>query len=371
MKKYKTHFIFLGSLVLLCLLFLTLGEYILPFFIGWLIALITNPIIRRIQRFIPSRAAAVTIFISLVITVFVSIIVLFSSEVIHDFERLNQAFITFADDNSETIDATTQQIKTFITNLYPSSSDSLNWEDELKKIEVDSAVIGKSVDNLVSIFKSTTPQTKPFFKEINWLMVMIYAIGYYLCIIYTYSYFEEKSKKYFSGIHNSPRFIDQLLVDFKRVFIPYFKQRTIVVIICMFIFITTFLIIGIPGAIIIGVIAGLLCYASHFHYLALIPLLLGCWVLSVEQEQSFFLYFGIVFGLCILVSILEELVFVPKIMTEASAMNPAIMMLGFSIWGYLLGFTGIVLAIPLTNLILIYLDKVLMYRKRQLAKDEK
>ena len=117
-----------------------------------------------------------------------------------------------------------------------------------------------------------------------------------------------------------------------------------------------------PGAIVLGGLAGVLCYASHFHYYALLPLSLSCWVLSVENNQSFFLYFGLITFVFIIVSILEELVFFPKIMKGVSSMNPAIMMLSFCVFNFLFGTIGILIALPITAVLLLYSNKAFSMR---------
>ena len=89
----------------------------------------------------------------------------------------------------------------------------------------------------------------------------------------------------------------------------------------------------------------------------LLPLSIGCLVLSIENEQSFFLYFGIIVGVFMLASVLEEVVLNPKIMEYNIGMNPVIMVLALSIWGYILGWVGVVIAIPLTSLLIIYFKR--------------
>ena len=79
------------------------------------------------------------------------------------------------------------------------------------------------------------------------------------------------------------------------------------------------------------------------------------------------LFFGIVLGVYALVSALEETVFFNRIMKSVSGMNPAITILAFSFWVYVLGgFVGTILALPLTQLVLIYLDRILEHQKEQL-----
>jgi predicted PurR-regulated permease PerM len=98
---------------------------------------------------------------------------------------------------------------------------------------------------------------------------------------------------------------------------------------------------------------------------------IGCWVLSVETNVHFLVFFGIVLVIYILVSVLEEMIFFPKIMKSVSGMNAAVMILAFSLWIYLLGsFVGTVLALPITQLILIYMDRILIHPKEVVKSQE-
>ncbi len=192
--------------------------------------------------------------------------------------------------------------------------------------------------------------------------MLIYTILYTLMILYTYTYFENKYIKYFVTNKHTKKDSYGIWQDFKLVFLNYFRQRAKVVLISMLIFISAFSLINLPGAIIIGIIAGILCYASHFHFLTLPLTAVGCWVLSMEHDLSFFLFFGIILIVYILVSILEETIFFDKIMKSVNGMNPAIMILAFALWCYIFGgFIGTIIALPLTQLILIYIDRLLLH----------
>ena len=51
------------------------------------------------------------------------------------------------------------------------------------------------------------------------------------------------------------------------------------------------------------------------------------------------------------------MVLVPKIMGKAMGLNPAILLLSLSVWGSLLGFLGLIIALPLTTLLIAYYQR--------------
>lgn len=60
------------------------------------------------------------------------------------------------------------------------------------------------------------------------------------------------------------------------------------------------------------------------------------------------------------VQAIQDLFLVPKIMGKAVGLNPALILLSLSVWGVLLGFIGIIIALPLTSLCLSYYHKYVL-----------
>jgi len=60
----------------------------------------------------------------------------------------------------------------------------------------------------------------------------------------------------------------------------------------------------------------------------------------------------------VVVQIIQDTILVPKKMGKVSGLNPAMMMLSLSIWGKLLGLLGIIIALPVTYLPLVYYHRI-------------
>ncbi len=374
MKKYKSDIIFFGTLAALIAASYFIAEVLLPFIIGIALAFIINPFVKRIQRFLPNRNLAVSLFLVLTVFVIGGTVWLFASQINNDFVRLNSTFKTFAESNGEMLNETTQKVKSYIEKVYSpddlkeffgkeSKVDSLEIgdvfgenSDILNSIDTDE--IKKSLSTITSFFtKDEADHTKD--EGLNWFIIFLSSIGYFLYIIYTFPYFESKINRYTENKYSGK--IKRVLTDVKKTFVLYLRNRSKVVIVCTVIYIVSFFLVGVPGALILGVIAGVLCYIPYLQYLVLIPLSLGCLILSIEHSFGFFFYFGIVLSVFIITSVLEELVLFPKFMKDVSGMNPAVMMVSVSLWGYLLGMFGVLIALPLTSLVLSYISQILLY----------
>ncbi|UKN00398.1 AI-2E family transporter [Paracrocinitomix mangrovi] len=376
MKNSKIYLYSFGFIAVMLLLFYLLGSILLPFVIGLMLAAILNPLVKKVQRLIPNRNLAVTSLLVLTFAVFTSVLYIFGNEIVKDIQRLNGAFVTFADDHHEQIDETNAEIRSFLQQIY--NTDQV--QEGIHTIENESdSLQATALDNLqtalsgISSFIGSSDNSPEEVKEVvnlNWMAIFLGSIIYFLYIIYTFNYFEEKYQKYFDGNLKKMQFIKDFISDFKRIFLNYFGKRTEVVVICFAVFLITFLIVDLPGGIIIACIAAILCYIPHFHYLALIPISLGCWVLSMETGTGFFVYLGSIAGVFVVVSVLEELLFTPKIMKDYNGLNPAIMILSFALWSHLFGTVlGTLIALPLTTVILIYIDRLLVHTKEVLIEE--
>jgi predicted PurR-regulated permease PerM len=98
----------------------------------------------------------------------------------------------------------------------------------------------------------------------------------------------------------------------------------------------------------------------YLQTIGIIPVAILGILKAAETGQSFWLialYIAIVF---IVVQIIQDLFLTPKIMGKATGMNPALILLSLSIWGSLLGFVGLIIALPATSLLISYYKKYII-----------
>lgn len=92
----------------------------------------------------------------------------------------------------------------------------------------------------------------------------------------------------------------------------------------------------------------------YLHTFAIIPTAFLAMLKAADTGQNFWVVFGLAVGLFCVVQIITDMVVTPKIMGKAMGLNPAILLLSLSVWGALLGFIGLIIALPLTTLIIAY-----------------
>ncbi len=147
--------------------------------------------------------------------------------------------------------------------------------------------------------------------------------------------------------------------DIQRSMNHYFRGQALVSFCVGVLFTIGFLIVGMPLAIVLGMFIGLLNMVPYLQLISLVPTTLLCLVCSVDQGVDFWTIFWECMAIYCVVQAIQDLFLTPKIMGKAMGLNPAIILLSLSIWGTLLGFLGLIIALPLTTLILAYYDEYL------------
>jgi predicted PurR-regulated permease PerM len=65
------------------------------------------------------------------------------------------------------------------------------------------------------------------------------------------------------------------------------------------------------------------------------------------------------------VQIIQDAFIVPKVMGRITGLNPAIILLSLSIWGSLMGIMGMIIALPMTTLLLSYYQRFIINKSKE------
>ena len=155
-------------------------------------------------------------------------------------------------------------------------------------------------------------------------------------------------------------FIKQLAEDVERGMNSYFRGQGTVAFCVGVLFSIGFLIVGMPMAIGLGMFMGFLNLVPYLQNLGFLPMALLAFIKSADTGESFwwiFLLGALVVGI---VQVIQDTILVPKIMGSAMGLNPAVILLSLSIWGSLLGFIGLIIALPLTTLLISYYKRFVL-----------
>lgn len=137
----------------------------------------------------------------------------------------------------------------------------------------------------------------------------------------------------------------------------YFRGQGLVALCATVFYCVGFSIVGLPLAIPMGLVVGILYMIPYFQYITLIPVATICFIYSLGGEVAF----APLMGKCILVYVISQsicdYVITPHVMGREMGLNPAVILLSLSVWGSLLGIIGMIIALPATALIMAYYEK--------------
>ena len=151
-----------------------------------------------------------------------------------------------------------------------------------------------------------------------------------------------------------------LLHDLDRNMNAYFRGQALVASIVGILFAIGFQIIGLPMGIGIGLIIGVLNLVPYMQVLGIPPCIILGLIHAAETGRPawvILLFIAIVF---VVVQVIQDGIIVPKIMGDVTGMGPAWILLSLSIWGSLLGVIGMVVALPLTTLLVSYYKRFVL-----------
>ncbi len=133
----------------------------------------------------------------------------------------------------------------------------------------------------------------------------------------------------------------------------YFRGQFVVAALTGVLFAIGFSIMRLPMAVPFGLFVGVLNMVPYLQAVALVPGGLLAILRSLETG-SLVGSFGWVALVFVVVQVLQDAVITPRVMGRATGLRPVAILLGVFVWGKLLGFLGLLLAIPLTCLAIAY-----------------
>lgn len=134
----------------------------------------------------------------------------------------------------------------------------------------------------------------------------------------------------------------------------YFRAQALIALIVGILFAIGFGIIGLPLGILLGLFVGALNLIPYLQTIGFIPATFIAVLHALETGQSFWIIMLWILIVFIIVQTIQEAVLVPRIMGNVTGLHPAIILLSLSIWGQLMGLLGLIIALPVTTIILSY-----------------
>lgn len=317
---------------------------LLPFLVAWIVAYMLNPLVEYNKRVfkLKGRVLAITLTFVEVLVTFALLCVLVLPSVIDEIGVMRKLLSDYVY-NSSSIPFVPQEVHDFIQQNvdFGQLSTLLSREQWLSIIE----------DSFSGAWGFITGSVGEIINIVSWLIVLLYIVFILLDYDKILVGFQRMiPQKYRPTVVT---IVNDIEVSMNR----YFRGQAVVAGLVGILFCIGFLIVGLPMAIVLGLFIGLLNMVPYLQLVGFIPTILLCLVSASETGANFWLLFGACILVFIVVQLIEDIFIVPRVMGKVTGLNPAIILLSLSIWGTLLGFVGMIIALPLTTLCLSYYER--------------
>lgn len=332
-----------GALILFVLVAVNyLSNVLLPFFVAWLLAYLLYPVVKFVQYrlHVPTRALSIIVTFIGVTAVIALVVYLIIPPMIEQFQKLGSLVTKYihASANIDSIPGAIQQ-----------------WLQE-NQAEIEQFFRSKDFTNGL---QKAMPQLFNFLGQTASVVISIVAslitLLYMFFILLDYEYLTNNWIKIFPK--KARPFWHELMKDVERELNNYIRGQSLVALTMGILFCIGFTIIDFPMAIGLGILIGIMDLVPYLHTFALIPTALLALLKAADTGQNFWFILLAAVAVFAIVQVIIDMVVTPKIMGHAMGLNPAILLLSLSVWGALLGFIGLIIALPLTTLLIAYYQR--------------
>ena len=344
--------LFAGLVWGLVLLLDSLSDVLLPFFVGLLVAYFLDPVTNRVQHVIKQRVLA-ALFTMVSITLAVSLVFWFMVPMVgNELADMGRTVSKIAA-NTELAQAAKEHLP---ENVWEEVNEILKHDDVKRYLTSDGAV-QMAKDTAKKLLPGVWGVLSGAANVLTFITGLLVIMLYVVFLLIDYHNMAARWRDYLppSMRDDVSRFVEEFIQATNR----YFRSQALVACCVAVLFAIGFSIISLPLAILMGIFIGLLNMVPYLQIVGTIPCLLLAGLKALEQGDNFFGALGLVLLVFGVVQLIQETVLVSRFQGEAMGLSPAIILLSISVWGKLLGFLGLILALPLTCLGLIYYRRYL------------
>ena len=322
----------------------SLSSVLLPFAIAWLFAYMMNPLVNFVQNKMRVKYRALSIVISmlLVVGVLYGLFMLVVPSMFGELYALKDITVSFLGKNIND-----GSIPEPIMNFFKEISAQYGFAEILQN-SGDTGLFSMLLDRLQMLLLGTV--------DILGQVLTVSLIMLYLFFILFD--FERVSGGWQPYIPKKWRgVVSKLWKDLVYGMNQYFRGQVLVAFCVGVLFSIGFLIIDFPAAIAFGMFIGILNLVPYLQAVSILPMALLAMLKAANTGDGFWPIMLMALAVMLAVQLIQDLLLVPKIMGKRMNMHPAVILLSLSIWGHLLGLLGMIVALPLTTLLLAYLRR--------------
>lgn len=342
----------ISALIIIGVLYLVnyLSSVLLPFFVAWLIAYMTYPMVTFFQYRLKLKNRVLSIFVTMLVllTLLILAFVVLVPPIVDELGKLKELLTAYFIEGSKQA-AIPGTVANFI-------------KEHVNMIQIQSTL---SEENLSQAIRSLLPKAWNILTQSVNIVVSIFAA--FIVLLYTFFIlldYETIANGWVGLVPAKYREMTVRIVnDVKDGMNRYFRGQALVAFLVGVLFSIGFLIIDFPLAVGFGLFIGLLNMVPYLQLIALAPTVLLALLKAADTGESFWWILACALLVFCVVQVIQDGFIVPKVMGKITGLNPAIILLSLSVWGALMGIVGMIIALPCTTIMLSYYKRYIKKRE--------
>ena len=312
---------------------------ILPFLLAGIFAYVMMPLVRFFQYTLRLRSRGLSVILTLLLlgaVVYLAVIFIIPS-INAEIEKTLQVISGYSSGQDILTMILPRNIRNYLNGglHWGNFPQQLSLEKILENVKLLLDQVGGIINSTLSIF--------------SWGLVFLIGFVYFVFILLD---FENLGRGFISLFPKTLRpTIRTISMDLDRYMNNYFRGQALIAISVGILLSIGFNIIGLPLATAMGIFIGILNFIPYMQALGIIPLGLASLLMAAQTGENAFVCMLLAYGVLMIVQIIQDMIIVPRIMGQTMGMRPSLILLVLSIWGYLLGFFGMLIALPITMFI--------------------
>lgn len=312
---------------------------ILPFLLAGIFAYVMMPLVRFFQYTLRLRSRGLSVILTLLLlgaVVYLAVIFIIPS-INAEIEKTLQVISGYSSGQDILMMILPRNIRNYLNGglRWGNFPQQLSFEKVLENVKLLLDQVGGIINSTLSIF--------------SWGLVFLIGFIYFVFILLD---FENLGRGFISLFPKTLRpTIRTISMDLDRYMNNYFRGQALIAISVGILLSIGFNIIGLPLATAMGIFIGILNFIPYMQALGIIPLGLASLLMAAQTGENAFVCMLLAYGVLMIVQIIQDMIIVPHIMGQTMGMRPSLILLVLSVWGYLLGFFGMLIALPITMFI--------------------
>lgn len=346
--RFIRGLLFLAVITILVLGLRWLSPVLIPFFAAWAIAWILAPVVNFFQHTcrLRSRVLSVLITLALLIGLGCAVAWLIIPPLIDGVTQIKEALLSYLASGH-------------IRNIHLPE-----WLDHLMQQWLDQGKIQSMLrsDNLMKTIRETLPHVwNMLVSTANLVMSLVgaaFGALYLFFLLLDYDYY---TTAWINWLPRTQRnFFRRLSEDLGRNMRGYFRGQALVALSNCVMFTLGFWVIGLPMPLGMGLFVGLISFIPYVQVVGFAPAAVLALMEMSDTGRSFWGLMALVLLVYIVVQVLQDTVFTPRIMGKIMGLSSAMVLLSLSIWSYMAGIIGLIIALPLTTIIFAYYKRYIL-----------